>query len=359
MRLDEYEFCMLEDIAIPPYSNTGVTNPKNTQKYLVKYDWFEGLITWDGVEYYDVIADIIKGLGIGYDGFHDTKTQGQYLPNGKRVAKARNWQHAMVFLSGQIPLMTVSYGGPNSQYGDYFSITGESAHLIVDSLKRFFSNLSSGSLTNNQLSVKRVDVAIDVRGDFDFMVGKMMPVIDKHGLEISNQGNWLTPSNKGRTLYLRKSQTVEMRVYEKGHQMREVFGIEDSPVDWVRFELQIRVPKGKQNKLMKKALAAATASEIFHSFEFAVDCFASVTGLDLDYTPIKYTQKPEPLPIEKLLQVIATQYGDKLTALLDTPDGFNMLMESLYPNSDDIPSYIRSTAFDYIEKQAYLRHGEY
>lgn len=358
MNLEGYEFLILEDIDIPPYSNTGVTNRQNAEKYHIRYDWFEGLITWsDGLSYYEHIGEILTNLDIGFDHVHDTRILGLYLPNKKKVSRGQNWQHAIAFMSGEIPLITISYGGPNAQYGDYFVITGESAHLIVDTLRRYFMGMCRGELAHNQLSVKRVDVAIDVRGDFDFMVDRMMPVIAKHDLTISNQGNWLTPNHKGRTLYLQKTKTVEMRVYEKGHQMRNVFGVEDAPLDWVRFELQVRVPKGKNSKIMKKALASANAFEIFHSFEFAVDCFASVSGLDLDYTPIQYTTKSEKLPIERLLEVINVQYGEKLRNLIETREGFEMLMESFYPDSNDIPYHLRKNCPVFISHENFLNTG--
>ena len=88
MRLDQYEFLAGEDIPIPPYSNTGVTNPNDSTKYSVRYDWFEGLITWsDGIEYHDHIADIITHLDIGFDSVHDTRINGNYLPNKKKVTR--------------------------------------------------------------------------------------------------------------------------------------------------------------------------------------------------------------------------------------------------------------------------------
>lgn len=355
---NEYNFTRENELSKPPYTNRGVTthknNPSHGTEIDVFYDWFEGRL----IGSIDIIESRLYRL---LEGYYDDLRNTRF--GHKKIFIQRGWQHGIEFIKNNHVILTVNYGGINSQHGNFFRTTGHSAKEISSLLQKEFSPLDeSGVLSlssSQQMLVSRVDVAIDLRTNFLACVESALSLKDKYGFDVTQAGDWLTHGKKGRTLYLAWTKDTKLRIYEKGKEQRQKGVDIDAPLDWVRFEVEIRAPKGKQNRLFRKILASQTAKATLQGFEPYVDVLRHIGMSSIEYVPFRRTVKPLRSSFEQKQLNMVNQYGNHLLETFETHDRFLSLISLLYPLSEDIPAYLRHLAAKILDEREFLKHGEY
>ncbi len=360
---------------IPPSSNTGVTNPnqkpiqastqgacsiisveggktKNFESNTPKYDWFSGrLIGADPDTFFGQLAKFLTDYDCGFDSIHDTAKQGRYFCK-KALHVARNYGYSFTYLSGTEPLVTVSYGGANHKHGLYLDITGGSTDILYDAIYHWCKSIGV------EISCGRVDVAVDFIGDFK----KVLRILSRMATSMGYAQKLYSTTNPdgkngGRTLYIDMGAGRKLRIYEKGLERALVNA--EAPEDWIRFELEFKIPSGKPYAESKMLLAKMLPEDILSLNEDVVKMLNRVTDLNKTHKPIQLTQKPEKTSMEQKLENMVNQYGPTLRYFMETPERFNDFLAELYPNADDVPTHLRKYAFSHIENQSFLKHGEY
>ena len=363
----------------PPYSNTGVTTltpipleapvtlayrpirefdpfAKGSIKIIEtnkpKFDWFSGMISSSD---YDLISDLIGGFltdyCCGFDYLHNTATQGRYL-HKKMLHVQRNYKYALHYMAGTETLCSLSYGGSNHKYGLYLDVTGGSAHLIFDALRAF---LQTKGLF---LKASRVDVCVDYQGDYSKAFKSLKAMARHRNMKVNViQSTDENGQNAGRTLYIDLKGGVIIRLYEKGLE-RALVGTQ-APLDWIRFEMQVKVGSGVNRKLEKQILAKQSPAAILSLDEDAVQMINRITDLNLSHRPIRMTERSPVKTFEEKVKAMTDQYGDRLLEIFEDPEKFSHLVGSLYSDPDQIPTHLRPALFEHIESQLHLRHGEY
>lgn len=155
----------------------------------------------------------------------------------------------------------------------------------------------------------RVDACVDWFEDglFDTLAQVFIQYAKENRLSISTPGDWAR--GEGRTLYIgSRSSPVMVRLYEKGYEERKK-GDPDAPLNWVRFEVEVKFKKAKQRQWV------ATLSP--------ADCFSIgwVHGL---CERIMFSAKKIPAPsnyrspdYDRALNHLIKQYGSVLARLAD------------------------------------------
>lgn len=344
---------MLENVQNPPSTNRGVTKPNTPNPINVRYDWFEGHVKLD-IE--RVIADLSKALEGQYDQCLSSQTS-------KQVFHQRGWAYAYQFVKDEKPILTLSYGGQNHEIGVHFKTTGSTSHDMASILKSLY--IPDGDLdffAPSLMLCNRVDLAIDVFCDYNEAVEKCIAISDELGFSFGTAGDWVSKNPKtGRTLYLHRTKTDKMRIYEKGKEQREKGIDENSPLDWVRFELEIRAPKGKQNKIFKSIMSGLHPLRLLTAYKEYVALINTLGYDTLEYSHIARSTKPEPTSLERGLTNMDNQYHKVLEHYLMTPENFAQLILFMHPDPNDMPDHLKTTKAGFIalENYNYLKHGEY
>jgi hypothetical protein len=339
---------------IPPSTNRGVT--KNTQtsdqdtNIKMTFDWFQGLLQGD-------YEEIEKRLLVALQGFYDEL---RYSKEGHRnVFVQRGWQRGMSLLRNNITVFSISYGGQNGKHGNWFKTTGSNAQDIAHLLQNEFGH-DGDVFKPGELSVSRIDVAIDIRADFMNLVNSAITQVVPHNLKLNQMGDWLSEVNEdGRTLYLKATENSKMRIYEKGKQMRLIGEDENAPLDWVRLEIEIHAPDGKQSHLFRQIMAGQTPETVWQSYKPYVDILKATGIADLDYIPIQKSVKPVPTDFERKHANMINQYGNQLRDGFTRPGYLAKLISGVFPMVEDIPEHLKPLLFDHLENDQFLKHGEY
>lgn len=132
-------------------------------------------------------------------------------------------------------------GGASGKHGVHIQVNGgDVCGSLVDSLREKFPDHRPS----------RVDVCIDFQGAdaWDALKDLVMQAADMFGQPTGTAGDWFG-QKRGRTLYVnprrkgKEAPAYSARLYEKGHQLRELGINPDAPLDWVRLEFEIHPPK--------------------------------------------------------------------------------------------------------------------
>lgn len=344
---------MSEHSHIPPSTNRGVTKPKPPNPINVRYDWFEGHVKLD-IE--QVIADLSRALEGQYDQCLSSSTS-------KEVYHQRGWAYAYQFVKDESPILTLSYGGQNHDVGVHFKTTGSCSHDMATVLKNLYLPDDSFDPFAPALMIcNRVDLAIDVFCDYNEAVERCTVIGQDLGFTFGTAGDWISKNPEtGRTLYLHRTKTDKMRIYEKGKEQRDKGIDPNAPLDWVRFELEIRAPKGKQNKIFKSIMAGIEPLTLLQSYQGYVELVNTLGYDTLEYCHISRSKKPQPTSMERGLTNMDNQYHKVLEHYLETPESFAKLILFLHPDPTTMPDHLKKTKAGFIalEEDIYLKHGEY
>jgi hypothetical protein len=316
--------------SIPPYTNRGVTSPPQNlinEATLPFFDWYEGRIT-SGFDY--VFNKICTSFNGQFDDIKDSR-------KGQRVKfRQRGWQHAIEFLNKNHCILNLSYGGQNSCHGIFFRTTGQNAKSIANKLQKSFLNENSKSLL-----VSRVDVAIDMRGDFRKISGTVLRFRDDFK-SVNTLGDWTVENDpNGKTLYLHMTNNVFIRIYEKGKEQRVKGEDENAPLDWVRFELQVKKPEGSNAKMFSWVMAQQSAIDVLSGFKQPVSLLNALGYTQLSHVPIKTTRKAKMSDFDTKTSNLLNQYGNHLQELLFNERKFKkLILDSLPDISPNSPIHL-------------------
>lgn len=335
----------------PPSTNRGVTqnhNPSSNSKVLHVskpfFDWFEGMIKG---EFDDIFIRLQRTLSSEFDEIQGTKY-------GHKIYPQRGWQHSFCFLKNNDPVLTISYGGQNSIHGIYYKTTSSNAMKIATILQNeFIFNTDSPILI-----ISRIDVAIDMIGDYQTIVDIALRFRDN--FQVKTNGDWTVKDDpNGKTLYLQLNQKLEVRIYEKGKELRVKDKDSNAPLNLIRFELQMRKPKGSNNKLFGSIMAGATPKEILDQYLPFVEILKSIGVPNINFNPIKWTKKMTPSSFDLKTDNMIKQYGKHLSQIFATKGSANIFLAKLFPNELDIPDHLKTLLFQHIKELNFLKHGEY
>ncbi len=338
---------------LSPSTNRGVTKPKNSlSKDTHKepfFDWFEGRILGDFEEVEKRLMSLL----------HKDFDEVKYSRYGsKNVFIQRGWKHGVALIKDNVTILSLSYGGRNGEHGNFFKTTGSNSPYIARMIQSEFStNFDDGE---PELLVSRIDVAIDVRADFMDLVNSARTQVEPYGLKLNQMGDWLSDENvDGRTLYLIWTENTKMRIYEKGKQQRKTGEDENAPLDWVRLEIEVRAPKGKQNKLFKQIMAGQTPMAVWQSYEAYVDIVKATGIAEIDYIPIRRTEKPVVSDLDQKQANMVKQYGNTMHRVLASPDRTLHLLIELYPDTSDLPEHLHQLYHSLIEEDHAVKYFAY
>lgn len=329
----------------PPYTNRGVTNPNTPNPMKPFYDWFQGTITGDWLPLQERLLALLEGK-------YDTLKSTQYGHKG--VFIQRGWKYGFEFIREGRVILSLSYGGQNSRYGIGFKATGRTSMELATLLQGEFIeyqdgvmqvDFSTSSKLDGVLTVSRMDVAIDAVGDFDSIVKQVKPLALDLGMDLDVAGDWLVDgSPKGRTLYIKRTNSDKMRIYEKGKEQRTKGEDPEAPLDWVRFEIQINSPKGKQNKHFKLVMAGQTPLAVLESYKEYVSTLNAVGGAEFEYKAIQRTLKPKPTTAEEKRHNMIVQYSQTLQDCLESPKEVLRLATDLVGGLENLPPWLQRLA---------------
>lgn len=199
-----------------------------------------------------------------------------------------------------VPFCTLHYGGVNER--SMIRASSDNAVVFAEFVRK----------TWPEHSVSRLDVALDFQEGPDFFNDMSSWLIDyakENRLKTAFAGDWAS-GESGRTLYVgsRKS-AVFIRLYEKGMEQLAK-GNADAPVDWVRFEAEIK----PANKDAKRRMAAVEPRNCFGA-SLVLRAFAELLGDK--YEPIKVGTVWKQTDFDRSFQHMCYQYGDVLKKALE------------------------------------------
>lgn len=322
---------------------------------VAKYDWFGGMIECNELEI--LLGLLCNHLGDTYPGFdslHDTSKQGRFL-NKKPLYVAKNYKYSIHFMEGLESLCSLSFGGSNHQYGLYLTITGKYSDILFQSIYKMLQD------NNIRTSTSRLDVAYDIQGDFKQLLPRLIKIARNHNLEYKT----ITSNNKegetqGTTLYVYVTAMITLRVYEKGYE-RESAGVSDAPTDWVRFELENKVPKEREYEIAKWCLPQVPLMSILTATKALQEMFNTFSGLSESCANIIYTKKPLKKSLDERLNTFVHQNRNLILELLDNKENTQKFIGKVFPDPFEISTHLKTVNpfFEYIENQEFLKHGEY
>ncbi len=218
------------------------TNPSNGERYqLVSKGSHTHLVAHplpkvDGVAF----AAITDYLNCTFP-FHSSRLP-DFFPQlfaclGEKFAPAKDRKRGLHGYTNSFTLGATSaffaYGGQSGT--GFLTIPGEACHMIPDwvALTVFLRDSLQGRITRWDGAVDDfegghpVDYAVKLYQEGKFTAGGNEP-------SCSQNGNWIKPDGKGRTLYIGKRENGKMlRVYEKGMQLGAAWH------PWVRWEVEM------------------------------------------------------------------------------------------------------------------------
>lgn len=339
---------------LSPYTNRGVTNPKDSTNNDTHkqpfFDWFEGRILGD----FEEVEKRLMAL------LHKDFDEVKYSRFGsKNVFIQRGWKYGVALIKDNVTILSLSYGGTNGKHGTFFKTTGSNSPHIARTLQSEFNTNYDNDL-EPELLVSRIDVAIDVRADFMDLVNSARTQVEPYGLKLNQMGDWLSDENTdGRTLYLIWTENTKMRIYEKGKQMRKMGEDENAPLDWVRLEIEVRAPEGTQSKLFKQVMAGQTPKAVWESYQAYVDIVKATGIAKMNYIPIQRTEKPVASDFNRKQINMVNQYGKHLREGFNSPEYLSRLIVDLFPLEEDIPEHLKPFLFEHLERLQFLKNGEY
>jgi hypothetical protein len=194
----------------------------------------------------------------------------------------RNYAYGMEFVRGGDVVARMMYGGANGNPNVWAS--GEDAQAFASVIRDLWP----------EHRVTRADSAYDFRGpgSWERLYDAAVSIADRKGLTLNTYGDWLRPdAPEGRTLYIgsRKS-PVLVRLYEKGKQLRAsgVVAPRNSPLDWVRLEIQVRPAKDR------KSIAAGMSARDFWGFSaWTAELHAEVANGDVERVSMHDWRAPD------------------------------------------------------------------
>lgn len=152
--------------------------------------------------------------------------------------------------------------------------------------------------------VSRADAAVDLRGDFDVLAARLLAFADDRGLSVEHRGDWHR-AERGRTLYVgTRASGVLLRLYEKGVEQQQK-GQEGAPLDWVRFELEVRPKKGPA----RQAASAVSADECWGASAWSQALAREMLELEVERMPLKAWRMTDD---ERALRWMVKSYGATL-----------------------------------------------
>jgi hypothetical protein len=169
-------------------------------------------------------------------------------------------------------------------------------------------------------TVPRVDVAQDFTGPgcWDALFPAVVSFATEKNLQICQYGNYLTDTDKGRTLYVgsRKS-VVYLRLYEKGKQL-------GTDPNHVRLEIEVK----PQNPKGKAWAAKATAQELWGASRWSMNLAASLLSVYVDRFPAG-TVRSAPSEFLSALEWMMGQWGGHLDQLAQHVGGWEAVGPAL------------------------------
>lgn len=140
----------------------------------------------------------------------------------------------------------------------------------------------------------------------------------------SQNGNWIEPDGKGRTLYLGKRKNGKMlRVYEKGMQC----GCKDDP--WVRWELELH----NVDRVVPWDVLLNPGQYVAGAYPKAL------YWIQEEMSRIRTVQKETKLSYDHLVACASVAYGRLFNVMLEVEDSPECVMEKL--RKDGIPKRLR------------------
>jgi hypothetical protein len=203
-----------------------------------------------------------------------------------------------------VPFASIHYGGINEKI--LLRSTSDNAQRFSEFVRNRWPNHS----------VSRLDVALDFREGPDFfndMAEWLIDYASKNRLTVSYAGDW-SQGVSGRTLYVgsRKS-PVFVRLYEKGlEQLKR--GNSSAPVDWVRFEAEIK----PSNKVAKINMSLVSPSECLGSSKLLRD-FGALLGDN--YAPLRVGTVRKMTDFDRTFSHLCYQYADLFKDLVEQESG--------------------------------------
>jgi hypothetical protein len=187
------------------------------------------------------------------------------------------------------------YGGATGYWGPHIIIHGgDACYDIVE----FFREMSPVHRPS------RVDCKIDFcfPGAFAALAKICKSAAKKFGVQSRLYGDWID-GIRGRTLYLGGTKsTHKMRLYEKGHELRQKGIQPDASLDWVRLEFQIAPAKQ-----VRSLAASMSASELARSSRWT-SFICTQIGSKLGQGISMCTQRTTPKLLSSLEHML-TQYS--------------------------------------------------
>jgi len=323
-----------------------------------KFDWYEGRFSEKDIE--KVLSKIMPFIADLHDEVIDSRVAKKGI-----IKIQRGYAESIQFLLDLEPVLTLSYGGQNGEYGVYFKTTGAYSVEVSNALHDSYGiTLSDSSCSiSSPILVTRVDVAIDVRADAKTIFRKAISYCKKHALKMDCAGSWTDKDpnfeDNGRTLYIIENKKTKLRIYEKGKQMRGQ-SADDAPLDWIRIEAQFNAPKGAESKFWKAILAQHSASSIF----FSVDSFTELTnillGLKINHQPIHYRVKSKRKPLDKFVDWLLKTFRERLTDLFNNPELTYVFFNYLYGDDiNDYPAVLRPVMEYYLIELDVHKYGDF
>jgi phage replication initiation protein len=231
------------------------------------------------------------------------------------------FQHSVTFstirLGEELPVAVVAWGGQNQRNKVYVSINGSGCSLICDwrKVKRMVETFEA--------TITRVDVAVDALNG-EFKVEDAVAWYDDAGFNAGGRkplysvdGDWLTPTGAGRTLYVgRRKNGKYCRIYEKGKQL----GNRDS--SWTRFEVELHNTDRE-----------IPYDIISHPSEYFAGAYPCCQNLcDVGAQRIKTIRAEHEISLEHLVTYCKVAYGKLIHVLrfnTSTQDEESTLLDSL------------------------------
>lgn len=279
-----------------PYCNTGYENPltpytpRNRSSLLsFRFDWYQATLNKE-VEPLEVLR------------------WAQFFGESKPGKPIHGYDTAHDF--GQFKIL---YGGHTGQFGVHVIIHGgDSCPDIVQSFRTYFP----------EHRPSRIDVCLDFQGQdaWSDLYELVTLTSSRFGVQSRLYGDFIN-AKLGRTIYLGTgNSTHKCRLYEKGHEMRSKGVDPESPLDWVRLELQV-----SPTALSRASAATLTPDEVARSTKwtkFLCDTLRTVSAPSVNLS----TRKKKPDCIDSFEHMCA-QYCSTI---------FQLQKQDLIPRKDFI-----------------------
>jgi len=300
----------------------------------VFFDWYQCSVSVDAPSVLPVLLDHYGAAT------RPCKPQPPYLKAVELVPLGSKLNDSSV-----VPFCSVHFGGYNER--TLLRASSDNADSFASLVRREWPDHR----------VSRVDVAMDFQEGPDFFNDMAEWLIDyaKNGgrtLKISYAGDWANGVH-GRTLYIgSRTSPVYIRLYEKGFEQLQK-GNETAPLDWVRFEAEIK-PK---NTEAKSQAAFVPARDFFGSSAILRD-FAALLGDD--YEPLKMGTIHKMVDFDRTFAHLCYQYGAVFEDLLEECGGnpvkfVNRIMYTVQHEKDK-RSGVRARVKEYSKRDLRRAH---